>query len=293
MKRGEDLHRQLYDKLCGRPLTLEEPHTQVARWFVDYANRPQYRTHLHGRTPGEVFMEGRGAALSSQDMQKLALFMMQKEVRTITKDGIRVNGRLYWHEKLYSRRHPVLVRYDEHFNPYSVFVYTLDGESLCEAKDRDHYRIASGLHPVARILGTAEQQEELRAGIELKKGLEKSSSALMRGILQASVLPETQARIAALEAETVAMLPEKPKTANDYPLEAHGYAGRGSRLGESQGAGPRSHAGRPGLHAFGPPALEGFAGTLRLPVRREVRAGTGTCSGGPSLDGSLRGNAGI
>ena len=219
MKCGEDLHRQLYDKLGGRPLTLEETHAQVARWFVDYANRPQYRTHLHGRTPGEVFMEGRGAALSSQDMQKLALFMMQKEVRTITKDGIRVNGRLYWHEKLYSRRHPVLVRYDEHFNPYSVFVYTLDGEPLCEAKDRDHYRIASGLHPVARILGTAEQQEELRAGIELKKGLEKSSSALMRGILQASVLPETQARIAALEAETVAMLPEKPKTATIIPLK--------------------------------------------------------------------------
>ena len=219
MKRGEDLHRQLYDKLGGRPLTLEETHAQVARWFVDYANRPQYRTHLHGRTPGEVFMEGRGAALSSQDMQKLALFMMQKEVRTITKDGIRVNGRLYWHEKLYSRRHPVLVRYDEHFNPYSVFVYTLDGEPLCEATDRDHYRIASGLHPVARILGTAEQQEELRAGIELKKGLEKSSSALMRGILQASVLPETQARIAALEAETVAMLPEKPKTATIIPLK--------------------------------------------------------------------------
>lgn len=220
MKRGEDLHRQLYDKLGGRPLTLEETHAQVARWFVDYANRPQHRTHLHGRTPGEVFMEGRGAGLSAQDMQKLALFMMQKEVRTITKDGIKVNGRLYWHEKLYSRRHPVLVRYDEHFNPYSVFVYTLDGKPLCEAKDRDHYRIASGLHPVARILGTAEQQEELRAGIELKKGLEKSSSALMRGILQASVLPETQARIAALETETAAMLPEKPKTAQVIRLPA-------------------------------------------------------------------------
>lgn len=219
MKRGEDLHRQLYDKLGGRPLTLEETHAQVARWFVDYANRPQHRTHLHGRTPGEVFMEGRGAGLSARDMQKLALFMMQKEVRTITKDGIEVNGRLYWHEKLYARRHPVLVRYDEHFNPYSVFVYTLGGDPLCEAKDRDHYRIASGLHPVAHVLGTAEQQEELRAGIELKKGLEKSSSALMRGILQSSVLPETQARIAALEAGTVAMLPEKSKTATIIPLK--------------------------------------------------------------------------
>ena len=114
----------------------------------------------------------------------------------------------------------MLVRYDEHFNPYSVFVYTLDGEPLCEAKDRDHYRIASGLHPVARILGTPEQQEELRAGIELKQGLEKNSSALMRGMLQAVVLPETQARMAALETETAAMLPEKPKTAKVIRLPA-------------------------------------------------------------------------
>lgn len=213
MKRGEDLHRQLYTKMGGRPLTMEETLVQVARWFAEYATRPQYRTHLHGRTPGDVFMEGRGEGLSPQDMQKLTLFMMQKEVRTITKDGIKVNGRLYWHEKLYSRRHPVLVRYDEHFNPYSVYVYTLDGEPLCEAKDREHYRIASGLHPVARILGTAEQQEELRANLELRKGLERSSTALMRGLLQSIVLPETQARMAALETETAEILPEKPKTA--------------------------------------------------------------------------------
>lgn len=213
MKRGEDLHRQLYAKLGGRPLTMEETIVQVAHWFAEYAARPQYRTHLHGRTPGDVFMEGRGEGLSPQDMQKLTLFMMQKEIRTITKDGIKVNGRLYWHEKLYSRRHPVLVRYDEHFSPYTVYVYTLDGEPLCEAKDREHYRIASGLHPAARILGTAEQQEELRAGIELRKGLEKDSSTLMRGMLQSIVLPETQARISALETETAEVLPEKPKAA--------------------------------------------------------------------------------
>ena len=211
MKRGEDLHRKLYEKMGGRPLTMDETLVQVARWFADYATRPQYRTHLHGRTPGEVLMEGRGEGLSPQDMQKLTLFMMQKEVRTITKDGIKVNGRLFWHERLYSRRHPVLVRYDEHFTPYSVYVYTLDGELLCEARDREHYRIASGLHPAARILGTDEQREELRAGVELRKGLERGSTTLMRGILQTVVLPETQARMAALETETAGALPAESK----------------------------------------------------------------------------------
>lgn len=224
MKRGEDLHRQLYTKLGGRPLTMEETLVQVARWFAEYAARPQYRTHLHGRTPGDVFMEGRGEGLSPQDMQKLTLFMMQKEVRTITKDGIKVNGRLYWHERLYSRRHPVLVRYDEHFNPYSVYVYTLDGEPLCEAKDREHYRIASGLHPAARILGTADQREELRAGVELRKGLERNSAALMRDMLQGSILPETQARMAALETETAEAVPDKPKRPKVIRLNAPGVS---------------------------------------------------------------------
>ncbi len=211
MMRGEDLHRKLFEKLGGRPLTMEETLTQVARWFAIYSSRPQYRTHLHGKTPGDVFMAGRGDGLSPEDIKKLTLFMMQKEVRTITKDGIRINGRLYWHEALYSRRHSVLVRYDEHFNPYSVYVYTMEGEFICEAKDRDHYRIASGLHPAARILGTQEQQDELKAGIELRRGLEQNSTALMRSLLEEVVLPETQERLTALEAETAKAQAEEKK----------------------------------------------------------------------------------
>lgn len=202
MKRGEELHRRLYDKLGGRPLTLEETHAQVARWFAEYENRPQLRTHLHGKTPAQVFQDGRGEGLSPQDEQRLTLLMMQKEVRTITKDGFRLNGRLFWHERLASRRHPVLVRYDEHFSPDSVLVYTLDGDFICRALDRERHGIAYGLHPAAAILGTPEQEAELRAALELKKRQEKSSAATMRSLLQDVVLPETRARMTALTAET-------------------------------------------------------------------------------------------
>lgn len=215
MKRGEDLHRKLYDKLGGRPLTLEETHVQVARWFAEYANRPQLRTHLHGRTPGEVFQAGRGPGLTPQDEQRLTLLMMQKEIRTITKDGFRLHGRLYWHEALARRRHPILVRYDDQLSPHEVLVFTLDGKPLCTALDREHHRIACGLHPAAGILGTEEQKLELRAALELKKGQERDSSATMRGMLQAVVLPETRARLEALEAAT----PPAPKAATIIPLK--------------------------------------------------------------------------
>lgn len=189
------MHRKLYEKMGARPLTLEETKLQVARWFEEYKARPQFRTHLHGATPGAVMEAGRGPGLTPEEMQRLTLLMMQKEVRTITKDGIRINGRLYWHEALFSRRHPVIVRYDEYLNPFSVFVYTLDGTFLCEALDREHHRIACGLHPVARVLGTAEQQEDFRAAAELKQGQKKQSFAGITKMLNADVLPEAQARV--------------------------------------------------------------------------------------------------
>ena len=102
-----------------------------------------------------MFEEGRGPGV---DMERLTLLMLQKEVRTISKDGIRLDGRLFWHEALFNRRHPVLVRYDWQLSPYTVLVYDLEGHRLCEARDRYHYGIAAGIHPAARALGTAEQQ---------------------------------------------------------------------------------------------------------------------------------------
>ncbi|WP_165064530.1 Mu transposase C-terminal domain-containing protein [Desulfovibrio sp. ZJ200] len=215
MKRGEELHRQLYEKMGGRPLTLEETHYQVARWFAEYAERPQFRTHLHGRKPGEVFMAGRGDGLSEADMNKLTELMMQKKISVITKDGIRLNGRLYWHEGISRRRHEVLVRYDEHLTPDHVLVYDMDGNFICKALDREHHHIASGLHPAADYLGTSEQQAAFKAALELKGRQKNQSEALMRGMLTATVMPEVRAHVAAIQNATP---PEAPKRAKVIPL---------------------------------------------------------------------------
>ena len=195
MKRGEDLHRKLYEKLGGRPLTMEETHTAIAMWFCEYAQRPNDIKHLQGRTPAEVFQAGVGPGV---DADRLTLMMLQKEIKTISKDGIRHLGRLYWHEALAPRRHSVLVRYDDQLSPYTIYVYTMDGKFICEARDREHYKIAAGLHPAARILGTAEQQQDLSDAIELKRGQERLAGANLRHMLDVVVLPETQKRQAAI-----------------------------------------------------------------------------------------------
>ncbi len=220
MKRGEDLHRRLYEKMDGRPLTLEETHRVIANWFVQYTNRVQPKTpHLAGRTPAEVFDAGRGPGV---DLDRLNLLMLQKEIRTLTKDGFTHRGRSFWHEAISTRRHPVLIRYDDVLSPYTVLVYTLDGEFICEARDRNHFGIAAGMHPAAHALGTPAQIEDLSKAIALKKERERTATANLRGLLDDVVLPEMRKAQEQIQqkADVIAL----PKPAEPKPMTAEEIA---------------------------------------------------------------------
>jgi putative transposase len=200
LNRGEVKHRALYEKMGGRPLTLEETHRAVADWFGRYAVRPSRAAHLAGRTPMDVFREGKGPGLTEEELRRMDALMMSAEIRSITKDGIRLNGRLYWHQALQSRRHQIVVRYDEVLTPHSVLIYDTDGRFICEALDRAHHRIAYGVHPAARLLGTEDQKLELVQALELKKHQEKQATGRFDLLLNATVIPETRARQQAITA---------------------------------------------------------------------------------------------
>jgi putative transposase len=199
LNRGEVKHRALYEKMGGRPLTLEETHRVVARWFNEYSMRVSRAAHLAGRTPIDVFREGKGPGLTEAQVRAMDVLMMSSEIRSITKDGIKLNGRLYWHQALQSRRHKLVVRFDDVSAPHSVLCYDPDGRFICEALDRAHYKIAYGIHPAAKILGTEEQQLELSEAIALKRSQEREATGRFDMLLNATILPETKARQAALE----------------------------------------------------------------------------------------------
>lgn len=215
LHRNEKLHQKLHEKLGGRPLTLEETHREIAKWFAEYVQRPQPRTHLKNNTPARVFETGRGQGLTQSDIDRLDLLMMSKTVRTITKDGFRLHGKLYWHEVLASRRHEIIVRYDEILNPNCVKVYTKDGQFLCEARNREYYGIAYGIHPAAQILGTDEQKAQLQYALELKKNQEKTQLKTLKSMVNDVILPEMEIRNKAIEINREVKVlpapePEKP-----------------------------------------------------------------------------------
>lgn len=190
LNRGEVMHRKVWDASGCRALTMEETHVAVAKWIDDYINRPQ-RGHLNGKCPAEVFVAGRGPGV---DEAKLRHLMMAKEVRKVTREGIKHLGHRYYAPELYSRTHAVQIRYDI-ADPSSILVYSEDGKRLiCEANK------VQGIHPAADLLGTEQHRAELREAIGLKKQQEREASSIVREVLVMSVADQRQ-RMEQLQAE--------------------------------------------------------------------------------------------
>lgn len=181
MSRGEKVHRRLHAKVMNGAagLTMEQAHRAIASWFDEYAGRPQ-RGQLAGRTPMEVFLDGRGPGV---DKPELTYLMMADENRTINRNGVNFLGRSYYDPALYGRRHAVTIRYDLQ-DTSAIYVFEPNGEYLCCATP------LAKIHPAAGVLGTREDQEELAAHIRIKKGQEHEASAFARRFLEQEVLPE-------------------------------------------------------------------------------------------------------
>lgn len=181
MNRGETLHRRVYDKMTGGEcLTLEQAHRAFAAWLDMYAARPQ-KGHLQGRTPMELFLEGRGPGV---DKQELIFLMMDAKSRTINQNGVGIFGQNYYNPALYGRRHDVTVRYDLQ-DRSSIYIFDARDDSfICEAAPVEK------VHPAAWILGTRDDQDKVKAAIIRYKRQEKEASASFREFANSEVIPE-------------------------------------------------------------------------------------------------------
>lgn len=201
LHRGETMHRKAYEGTGGRPLTMTETHVAVARWIDRYINRPQ-RGHLDGRCPAEVFIAGSGPGV---DEGKLRHLMMVKEMRKVSREGIKLFGERYYAPELYSRTHAVQIRYDMH-DMSCIHVYR-DGEFICTAP-----KVAK-VHPAANILGDEGHQNEFKKQITYRKQQEKDAAGYVKGVLESS-LKDQQQRIKELDVKTN----EKPEDKQFKPL---------------------------------------------------------------------------
>ncbi len=210
MKRGERLHRKIYEKVMdGKCVTIEMAHRTIAGWFDEYSRRPQDKSkYLMGYAPIDIFEPGRGEGI---DPLMLTYLMWSKKDVMIRGSRISFNGRFYYHQELECRHHKVEIRYDL-ADPGYIAVFE-DGKFLCIAPEQDK------VHPMAK-LGTDADMERLETQLENKNRQKKEASALGRHLLESEILPAHLLRLE-MDGITAAGAPEQ----SPFPLNKGGIEG--------------------------------------------------------------------
>lgn len=165
LKRGEKLHKAHYMKTTGGEIpTVEQVIKCINFWLNNYYNNkpnPHDRTKTIKETLNSVQKE-------FIDRSKLNYLMMKTEPKTIHRNGIRFLNQNYYNEALFGLREQVYIRYSL-FDLTKVLVYSLKGEFICTAK-----RVEK-VHPMARILGTVKDMEDVKQKIKKKTKLKNKA----------------------------------------------------------------------------------------------------------------------
>jgi len=224
MMRNEKLHRKMHEKRHGGWVpTIDQANQILSSWFDDYDRRPH--RGLSGICPIEIWESGKGPGV---DPEALVYLMMSMEILTVHRNGVTFMGRHYYDEALYGLRDRVMIRYDME-DLSRVYVFDKTGaRKICTAKS------VQGVHPMARILGTKEDQALLKHEIKKKHRLKKETemdarrfvedapalieipmqAESLKGKAESKVLPRGEAERIEAEAakmEVIAFTPKAPE----------------------------------------------------------------------------------
>ena len=172
LKRNEKFHKELYSQINkGYIPTIEESIKLIDCW-LDYRHS-QPCPNQKGKTIKEVFETREQQNI---DVSKLDDLMMDYEVKTIHRNGIRFLNTDYYNDTLYGLRDRVLIRYSL-FDLSKIKVYSTKGEYLCTAKR------VTGTHPMAYHMGEVKDMEDFKQKIQKQKRLKNRTLKAVKQFL--------------------------------------------------------------------------------------------------------------
>lgn len=222
---------------------MEEAIINLSKYIQWYVNQPVKNGKFRGMTRREIFNADLPAVYAEEGFSnrlateaELSMMMLQSEVRTLYKNGIRFRNRYYWNDMFYrlekgEGRHEFQIKYDL-IDPRKVLVFGRDG-FICEADQTEEH------HPAARLLGTEEDQAKLKLALEHQASLQKTTERRVKEILSIThtsnsgmpELPEPDRGTKATEQKAKLKKARKtkrankevepPKTGSEYDWTAH------------------------------------------------------------------------
>jgi putative transposase len=185
LRRGEYMHREIAEKLSLNVApTIAEAHYEIALWAHEYNLRHQAKNSLlKGMCPYEALGEGletlkekEGDSISDRIVSRdtLMFLMMASTTRRLTRNGISLFGRQYLSPELHDLakgQREFVVRYDfDRLN--GVAIYHPNGEFVCFAPE---FCPNGGIHPAAKLLGSADDVAAYKDAAKLKNGLHRAT----------------------------------------------------------------------------------------------------------------------
>ena len=197
LMRGEFMHRELAERLQMNVVpTIEEAHYQIALWLHEYHQRDRKQSRItKGLCSYEAMEIGLkelrvrdGEGLSNRILSggELRFLMMQQITRSLKRNGITLFGRQYLSPELHDMakgERELVVRYDLDRLDH-VAVYHPNGEFVGIAPE---WCPNGGIHPAAKLLGSAADVEQYHAAAKVQAGLRNETKKLAkRGIIAAA-----------------------------------------------------------------------------------------------------------
>lgn len=164
MSRNEKFHKSLHNPVVP---TIEQAMELVQRGIEMYSR--EAHSGLNGRTPIEVFEEGKGPGV---DKDELNYLMMTQELRSVHRNGVRVLGGNYWDDFLVGIKGRVVIRYDLQ-DVTRIHIYGLDGDFLGVAHRTHRF------DPLMRGKDAAAMKEFMKKKRELKS----NTMRVVRGVM--------------------------------------------------------------------------------------------------------------
>lgn len=160
LMRNEKLHSAWHNDYIP---TIEETIKMIEMW-LNFKNS-QTCPNAPNKTIAEVLEDRKRQNINPDILNDL---MLATEVKTIQRNGVRLLGCDYFHERLYGFKSKVLIKYNL-FDLTKIKVFTPKGEYLCTAE-----RVTE-THPMTKLLGDVKDYEDYKQKIVRQKQLKKKT----------------------------------------------------------------------------------------------------------------------
>ncbi len=122
-----------FDKLKDEAPSMEKFMEAMKSFIVDYNNTPSKGADMNGKCPEQVYYENLHTKMKVKDKSILRILCGTFDTRTVQKNGVQYQGRLYYHTELLSHQGEKVIINADPYNMDELNIFDEEMRAICKA----------------------------------------------------------------------------------------------------------------------------------------------------------------